>query len=43
MPIIGLTAFTGTADINRCFEAGMADVLAKPLVLKEFKEILELL
>ena len=41
--IIGLTAFTSKKDIKNCLEAGMSDVLAKPLNMKEFFEILNLL
>ena len=38
--IIGLTAFTSESDIVNCLDAGMTDVLSKPLNLKEFKELL---
>lgn len=31
IPIIGCTAFVTKKEINRCFEAGMKDVLFKPL------------
>lgn len=40
IPIIGLTAFTNTSDLNRCLQAGMKDVLAKPLVIREFCDVL---
>jgi CheY-like chemotaxis protein len=40
--IIGLTAFNGKKDIQNCIEAGMSDVLAKPLKIKELFEILNL-
>ncbi|GAB1269200.1 hypothetical protein NBRC116493_24530 [Aurantivibrio infirmus] len=33
IPIIALTANTGSADIKRCFTAGMDDYLAKPLTM----------
>lgn len=33
IPIVGLTAFTSSNDINECFKVGMADVLHKPLSL----------
>lgn len=41
--IIGLTAFTSEEDIRQCLDAGMFDVLSKPLNLKEFKELLSIL
>lgn len=41
--IIGLTAFTAEEDIRNCLDAGMFDVLSKPLNLKEFKELLSIL
>ena len=41
--IVGLTAFTGSQDIDKCIQAGMSDVLAKPLNLKRLKEILMLI
>lgn len=41
--IIGLTAFTNASDIKNCLKHGMSDVLAKPLNLKEFKQILALI
>lgn len=31
--IVGLTAFTNSNDIQNCINAGMSDVLAKPLNL----------
>jgi CheY-like chemotaxis protein len=36
MHIIGLTAFNSKKDIKNCIDAGMSDVLAKPLNMKEF-------
>lgn len=41
--IVGLTAFTNSTDIENCINAGMSDILHKPLNLKEFKEILALI
>ena len=41
--IIGLTAFTAEEDIRNCLDAGMFDVLSKPLNLKEFTELLSIL
>ncbi|KAM3147332.1 hypothetical protein pb186bvf_000583 [Paramecium bursaria] len=41
--VIGLTAFTSNTDVQKCLDAGMSDVLSKPLQLKEFTEILALL
>ncbi|CAK79383.1 unnamed protein product (macronuclear) [Paramecium tetraurelia] len=38
--IVGLTAFTGTKDIDNCLKAGMHEVLAKPLNIQELKHIL---
>ena len=38
--IIGLTAFTSKADIDRCLESGMQEVLGKPFKLEQFKKIL---
>jgi CheY-like chemotaxis protein len=40
IPIIGLTAFNSTEDINRCLDAGMREVLTKPLNLNELKQVL---
>ncbi|CAK62945.1 unnamed protein product (macronuclear) [Paramecium tetraurelia] len=40
IPIIGLTAFNSTEDINRCFEVGMRDVLTKPLNINQLKQAL---
>lgn len=31
IPIIGLTAFTNYEDMKNCLEAGMKDVISKPL------------
>ena len=40
IPIIGLTAFTSQFDIQRCVEAGMIDILHKPLEIKRFEQLL---
>lgn len=37
IPIIALTANTGSADIKRCFTAGMDDYLAKPLTMENLE------
>ncbi|CAD8136028.1 unnamed protein product [Paramecium pentaurelia] len=41
--IIGLTAFTSKLDIESCLNAGMYEVLFKPLKLNDFCELLTLL
>ncbi|CAD8206745.1 unnamed protein product [Paramecium octaurelia] len=41
--IIGLTAFTSKLDIESCLEAGMVEVLFKPLKLNDFCELLTIL
>ncbi|CAD8120813.1 unnamed protein product [Paramecium sonneborni] len=40
IPIIGLTAFNSTQDINKCLEVGMRDVLTKPLNINQLKQVL---
>ncbi|CAD8106639.1 unnamed protein product [Paramecium sonneborni] len=40
IPIIGLTAFNSTEDINKCLEVGMRDVLTKPLNITQLKQVL---
>ena len=39
IPIIGCTAFVTKTEINRCFEAGMKDVVFKPLNKQIISEI----
>ena len=39
-PVIGMTANNAEADINRCTEAGMIDVLTKPYNLQKVRQIL---
>lgn len=39
IPIIGCTAFVTKSEINKCFEAGMKDVVFKPLNNKIIAEI----
>jgi signal transduction histidine kinase/CheY-like chemotaxis protein len=41
LPIIALTASASRADVERCHEAGMAQVLAKPLVFADLCRALE--
>ena len=40
-PIIGLTAAASGADTERCFAAGMVEVLRKPLPMQRLSEALE--
>ena len=39
IPIIALTAFTSKKDLENCSASGMRHILAKPLKISEFKEI----
>ncbi len=41
IPIIALTASVGPAEINRCFNAGMSDYIAKPLTLEKLQPKVE--
>lgn len=41
--IIGLTAFTSKLEVESCLNAGMLEVLFKPLRLNDFCELLTLL
>jgi CheY-like chemotaxis protein len=41
LPIIALTASASRADVERCHEAGMVQVLAKPLVFADLCRALE--
>lgn len=41
-PIIAVTAHAGTADRQRCLEAGMNDYLSKPIRAKELRKMIEL-
>ncbi|CAD8093571.1 unnamed protein product [Paramecium primaurelia] len=40
IPIIGLTAFNSTEDIERCLEVGMREVFTKPLNIHLLKQVL---
>ncbi|CAD8081355.1 unnamed protein product [Paramecium primaurelia] len=40
IPIIGLTAFNSTEDIERCIEVGMREVFTKPLNISSLKQVL---
>lgn len=40
IPIIGLTAFNGSYEIEKCYESGMQLVLTKPLNIDDFKQAL---
>ncbi|WP_305906934.1 response regulator [Methylomarinum sp. Ch1-1] len=40
IPIIGMTAFAAESECRRCFEAGMDDVLTKPIDIDRFKTVL---
>lgn len=40
LPIIGLTAHALEADIQRCYQATMNDVITKPIAIKNLKMIL---
>ncbi|CAK63935.1 unnamed protein product (macronuclear) [Paramecium tetraurelia] len=40
IPIIGLTAFNGQYEIEKCFDSGMQKVLTKPLNIDDFKQAL---
>ena len=37
IPIIGLTAFTSNEDVEKCKEAGMLNILHKPLDVSKFQ------
>lgn len=37
--IIGLTAFTSSKDLQKCFLAGMSDVLHKPLEISKLLDV----
>jgi CheY-like chemotaxis protein len=41
LPIIGITASTGTTEAQRCLEAGMDTTLFKPVQLQGLRECLE--
>lgn len=41
LPIVALTADAFEQDRQRCFDAGMDDFLAKPLVLKDLQQAME--
>ncbi len=40
IPIIGMTAFAAESERSRCFQAGMNEVLSKPIESEKFKHIL---
>jgi len=40
-PIIAITANALEADVEKCFEAGIDDVIAKPVELEELRSVLE--
>jgi len=40
IPIIGMTAFAAESERNRCFQAGMNEVLTKPIESEKFKSTL---
>ncbi|CAK68029.1 unnamed protein product (macronuclear) [Paramecium tetraurelia] len=40
IPIIGLTAFNSTEDIERCLDVGMREVFTKPLNINSLKQVL---
>ncbi|CAD8121625.1 unnamed protein product [Paramecium sonneborni] len=40
IPIIGLTAFNGQYEIEKCYESGMQTVLTKPLKIDDLKQAL---
>ena len=40
-PIIGITAYSVTADRDKCIQAGMDDYLQKPFVKEEFYSLIE--
>ncbi|CAD8122590.1 unnamed protein product [Paramecium sonneborni] len=40
IPIIGLTAFNGQYEIEKCYESGMQTVLTKPLNIDDLKQAL---
>lgn len=42
IPIIAVTAFVSEEDTKRCFEAGMNDVITKPITLKDIKHMLNI-
>ena len=39
--IIGLTAHTGEENKKRCLEAGMTNVLSKPIPVKELRRLVK--
>ena len=40
-PIIGITAYSVTADRDKCIQAGMDDYLQKPFIKEEFYSLIE--
>ncbi len=39
IPIVGLTAFTTRKDLEKCMQAGMKEVMHKPLNYNRFLEV----
>ena len=40
IPIIAITAGILTGDIEKCFESGMNDYIAKPIIFSDLEQIL---
>ena len=40
IPIVGVTAYSGQDEYLKCIEAGMDEVLVKPINLDQLKSIL---
>jgi two-component system sensor histidine kinase/response regulator len=41
LPIIGMTAFAAESDCRQCYQAGMNDVLTKPIDIDQLKKIFD--
>ncbi|MCL7422351.1 MAG: response regulator [Methylobacter sp.] len=39
LPIIGMTAFAGESDRRQCYQAGMNDVMTKPIDIEQLRKI----
>ena len=41
IPIVGFTGYVFTDDIQRCLDAGMDEVISKPLVVEELHDAIQ--